>query len=107
MRIERKKHNLTIAEANEPLSKGGLKNLYAAQKAGYSQQELSDMLNGRRLIKACGIPRLANALEVDAGDLYATGKIQSIGRTLKNFPTPKRSMPLKRVPDGRSIIVMD
>lgn len=73
---------MTIAEANEPLSKGiqiviakkGLKNLYVAQKAGYSQQELSDMLNGRRLIKACDIPRLADALEVDAGDLYAAGK---------------------------------
>lgn len=73
---------MTIAEANKPLSKGiqiiiakkGLKNLYVAQKAGYSQQELSDMLNGRRLIKACDIPRLADALEVDAGDLYAAGK---------------------------------
>lgn len=52
---------MTIAEANEPLSNGlkiiiaqkGLKNLYVAENAGYTPQELSDMLNGRRLIKAC------------------------------------------------------
>ena len=28
------------------------------QKAGFTPQELSDMFNGRRLIKACDIPRL-------------------------------------------------
>lgn len=59
---------MTIAEANEPLSnrlkiiiaQKGLKNLYVAESAGYTPQELSDMLNGRRLIKACDIPRIAN-----------------------------------------------
>lgn len=73
---------MTISEANEPLAKGvqiiisekGLKNLYIAQKAGYSQQELSDMLNGRRLIKACDIPRIATALGVKADDIYAAGQ---------------------------------
>ena len=57
---------MTIAEANEPLSNGlkiiiaqkGLKNLYVAENAGYTPQELSDMLNGRRLIKACGFAKL-------------------------------------------------
>lgn len=41
---------MTIAEANEPLSNGlkiiiaqkGLKNLYVAESAGYTPQELSD-----------------------------------------------------------------
>ena len=43
---------MTIAEANEPLSnelkqiiaRKGLKNLYVAENAGYTAQELSDML---------------------------------------------------------------
>lgn len=43
---------MTIAEANEPLSNGlkiiiaqkGLKNLYVAESAGYTPQELSDRL---------------------------------------------------------------
>lgn len=73
---------MAIMEANEPLSTGlriiiakkGLKNMYVAEKAGYSNQELSDMLNGRRLIKACDIPKLAEALEVGLDDIYAAGK---------------------------------
>lgn len=73
---------MTIPEANTPLSKGiqkiitqkGLKNLYVAERAGFTPQELSDMLNGRRLIKACDIPRLALALEVEINEIYAAGE---------------------------------
>lgn len=72
---------MTISEANAPLSKGiqilidkkGFKNLYIAKKAGFTSQELSDMLNGRKLIKACDIPKLANALEVSADEIYKAG----------------------------------
>ena len=74
--------SLTIAEANEPLARGlrtiiaasGFKNMHVAMKAGYSPQELSDMLNGRRIIKACDIPRLTKALGVKADDIYAAGE---------------------------------
>lgn len=73
---------MTIAEANEPLSNGlkniiaqkGLKNLYVAESAGYTPQELSDMLNGRRLIKACDIPRIAKALGVEINYLFGIEK---------------------------------
>lgn len=76
---------MTIREANEPLVRGikviiaekGLKNLYVAEKAGFTSQELSDMINGRRLIKACDVPKLATALGVGAGDIYAAGKGES------------------------------
>lgn len=72
---------MTIAEANYPLAGGiaviiknkGLKQTYVAQKAGFSPQELSDMLNGRRLIKACDIPRLAYSLNVTSNDIYKAG----------------------------------
>lgn len=73
---------MTIAEANEPLSNGlkiiiaqkGLKNLYVAENVGYTPQELSDMLNGRRLIKACDIPRIAKALGVEINYLFGIEK---------------------------------
>lgn len=73
---------MTIAESNEPVSRGlkiiiiqkGLKNLYVAEKSGFAPQELSDMLNGRRLIRACDIPKLAHVLGVEAGDIYAAGE---------------------------------
>lgn len=78
----KEEYSLTISEANAPLSKGiqiiiakkGLKNLYIAKKAGFTSQELSDMLNGRRLIKACDVPKIADALGVEAGDIYEAGK---------------------------------
>lgn len=82
LRNRKEEYSLTISEANAPLSKGiqiiiaekGFKNLYIAQKAGFTPQELSDMLNGRRLIKACDVPKLADALGVEAGDIYDAGK---------------------------------
>lgn len=48
---------MQIAECNAPVAKNiagvienkGLKQVYIAEKAGYSPQELNDMLNGRRL----------------------------------------------------------
>ena len=73
---------MTIAEANEPLSnelkqiiaRKGLKNLSVAENAGYTAQELSDMLNGRRLIKACDIPKIAKALGVEINYLFGIEK---------------------------------
>lgn len=73
---------MTITEANEPISSGvrviiamkGLKNIYVAEKAGFTAQELSDMLNGRKLIKACDIPKLARALGVKENEIYEAGK---------------------------------
>lgn len=73
---------MTITEANEPISSGvrviiamkGLKNIYVAEKAGFTAQKLSDMLNGRKLIKACDIPKLARALGVKENEIYEAGK---------------------------------
>lgn len=73
---------MTITEANEPVASGlrviiarkGFKNLYVAEKAGFTSQELSDMFNGRRLIKACDIPRFAHVLGVKTDDIYAAGR---------------------------------
>lgn len=72
---------MAVIEANEPLATGinriiaskGLKKIHVAKEAGLSPQELSDMLNGRRLIKACDIPNIAKALRVDTDDIYKAG----------------------------------
>lgn len=73
---------MTIKEANAPIdcnvsviiNKKGLKQVYVAGKAGYTAQELNDMLNGRRLIKICDILKIADALGVDANYLFGIEK---------------------------------
>lgn len=73
---------MRIADFNEPaagniariIREKGLRNMYVAEKAGYKPQELSDMLNGRKLIKACDILKLSIVLGVTADDIYAAGE---------------------------------
>ncbi|WP_317346862.1 helix-turn-helix transcriptional regulator [Blautia argi] len=73
---------MTIKEANFPFDVGiakliqnkGIKQIYIANKAGYTAQELSDMLNGRKIIKLCDVPRLADALGEDIDTIYSAGE---------------------------------
>lgn len=73
---------MTIKEANFPFDEGimrlirkkGLKQKYVADEAGYTTQEFSDMMNGRKIIKLCDIPRIATVLGVKADDIYEAGK---------------------------------
>ena len=72
---------MNIRKMNYPFDLGllriikekGLKQVYVAEKAGFKAQELNDMLNGRRLIKLCDIPQLAEVLGVTSDDIYAAG----------------------------------
>lgn len=48
----------------------GLKNGAVAEKAGFSKQQFSDMLNGRRIIKPCDILAISDALGVSVDDLF-------------------------------------
>lgn len=41
-----------------------------AKRAGFSEQQFSDMLNGRKLILACHVPAIASALGVTPNDLF-------------------------------------
>ncbi len=50
----------------------GIKQYAVAKKAGYDEKTFSAMLNGRKLIKACDVPNIANALEVTPNDLFKT-----------------------------------
>lgn len=49
----------------------GLKQSVIAQKSGFTNQEFSDMLNGRRLMRAIDISNIINALDgIDANILF-------------------------------------
>lgn len=52
----------------------GFKQGAVAKKAGYTEQEFSDMLCGRRLIKVVDIQNIANALEVYTNRLFGVIK---------------------------------
>lgn len=41
-----------------------------AERAGFTEQQFSDMLNGRKTIKAEYLPAIAKALEVTPNDLF-------------------------------------
>ena len=48
----------------------GIKQCVVAERAGYSKQRFNDMLNGRKIIKAIDILRIATALGVTPNELY-------------------------------------
>lgn len=52
------------------IRKKGILQSDLAQIAGYSRQQLSNMLQGRKLIRADDIPRIAKALSSTPNDLY-------------------------------------
>ena len=57
MRIS--EYNAPIAENIERIiNEKGLKKAFVAQKAGCTAQMLSDMISGRKIIKACDIVRI-------------------------------------------------
>jgi transcriptional regulator with XRE-family HTH domain len=73
-------NSIVANRVKEIISKKGLKQASVAEKAGFTPQEFSDMLNGRRLMRAIDIASIINALAVvgvTANDLfsnYAAGK---------------------------------
>lgn len=70
---------MSIKQINEPVAgnieriirEKGLKKCVVALKAGLTGQELSDVLNGRRIIKVNEVPRVAKALDVSLSELFA------------------------------------
>lgn len=73
---------MSICNYNQPVASNviriidcsGLKKKAVAEKAGYSEQMLSDMLNGRKIIKIVDVERLRKALGVDANALFVPRK---------------------------------
>ncbi|MDD6633888.1 MAG: helix-turn-helix transcriptional regulator [Ruminococcus sp.] len=48
----------------------GMNIKHVAMKAGYSKQQFSNLMNGRKIIKPDDIIKIANALEVTPNDLF-------------------------------------
>lgn len=69
-----KESNMPVAgRLKEIIEEKGLKQAAVAKKAGYKAQDLNDMLNGRRLMRAVDIAAIINVLEpigVDANELF-------------------------------------
>ena len=69
---------MRISEYNAPVAENikaiieekGLKQAIIAKRAGCSQQMLSDMLAGRKIIKVSDVVLLSSVLEVDANSLF-------------------------------------
>lgn len=49
----------------------GMKQCAVANKAGFSKQQFSDMLNGRKIIKPCDALAIADVLEITMNELYS------------------------------------
>ena len=52
------------------IQKSGMKQKAIAQKCGFSEQEFSNMLNGRKVIMGEHIPAIAKALGVTPNEIY-------------------------------------
>lgn len=73
MNIE--KYNNPVAEnIVKAINERGLKQCAVAQKAGYQIRDLSNMLNGRKIIRALDVVKLSKALDVDPNFLFGIHK---------------------------------
>ena len=66
-------NSIVANRVREIINEKGLKQPAIAEKAGFSTQEFSDMLNGRRLMRAVDIASIISALRgvgVDANYLF-------------------------------------
>lgn len=69
------KYNIVVpGNIGRLIKERGLKQGAVAEWAGYSRQQFSDMLNGRKIIKPCDLLAIADAIGVSINDLFADGR---------------------------------
>lgn len=56
------------------INERGMKQVAVAERAGFTAQEFSNLLNGRKVMAAVYIPRIAGALDVTCNDLFSVSK---------------------------------
>lgn len=79
--MKAKDYNIVLpANITQIIRDQGLKQYVVAERAGYSKQQFSDMLNGRRIIKPCDALTIANVLGVTMNDLYALSNNDPSGK---------------------------
>lgn len=60
-----------VAENTRNIIKAkGLKNKVVAERAGYTEQKFSRILNGQKVIESMDILKIAKALDVTPNDLF-------------------------------------
>ena len=65
-------YNVTLpSNIVKVINQKGLKQKAVAERAGYTAQQFTDMLKGRKIIKPCDVLAIADALGVTANDLFA------------------------------------
>ena len=64
-------NQMLVKRAKELIQKSGLKKKTIAERAGYSKEELADILHGRREIKASDVPRIAKGLRIQPNELFS------------------------------------
>lgn len=65
--------NIAMGIKQAMLSKG-VRQKFVAERAGFTSQQFSDMLSGRKVIKADYLPAIAKAIGVGIDELYAAGR---------------------------------
>lgn len=66
--------NYNVPKAiNRLIEEKGLKQKAVAERSGFTPQGFCDIMNGRKLIKACDIAAIATALGVEPNDLFDPG----------------------------------
>lgn len=61
---------MLIENIREAISSAGIKQKSLAEKIGRSEQEMSNMLNGRTNITPIDLARMASVLNVDINEFY-------------------------------------
>ena len=62
------------------INERGMIQRVVAERAGYTSQQFSDMLNDRKTIKAIDIVPISKALGVSVQDVYDAGSAQLAGK---------------------------
>lgn len=63
-------YNTLIWNIKSEIQNRGMKQGVVAERAGFSDQEFSNMMNNRKLIKAEYIPAIASAIGVTTNELF-------------------------------------
>lgn len=63
-------NDLVAKNLRSAINASGMKQKAVAERSGFTDQMLTDMLNGRKTIKADFIPRICRALHVTPNELF-------------------------------------
>lgn len=77
MRDITESNSIVAIRMKEVIREKGLRQTSVATKAGFTSQELNDMLNGRRIMRAADIASLINVVKdfgIDANYLFGIEK---------------------------------